>query len=121
MDDIRPLKTAARHRVGSWLIAACLVVSLTICPLLLPSAVAAPTQPDGPVPGPNDRQITLAVKSYLEREHFLRRPIDDEVAGRWFDTFFEALDPMKLYFIQADVDEFARKKSILDELAVFYE
>ncbi|NBP81654.1 tail-specific protease, partial [bacterium] len=50
------------------------------------------------------------------REHFLRRPIDDEVAGRWFDTFLEALDPMKLYFIQADVEEFSRKKTILDDL-----
>ena len=30
-------------------------------------------------PGPNDRQITLAVRSYLEREHFTRRPIDDEI------------------------------------------
>ncbi|NDH93700.1 MAG: hypothetical protein EBZ13_04010, partial [Planctomycetia bacterium] len=95
VDDIRPVRTATRHRVGPWRMAAYLVASLAFCPLMLPSVVAAPTQPDGPVPGPNDRQITLAVKSYLEREHFLRRPIDDEVAGRWFDTFIEALDPMK--------------------------
>ena len=70
----------------------------------------------GPVPGPNDRQITLAVKSYLEREHFLRHPIDDEIAARWFDTFLEALDPQKVYFLQADVDAFAAKKTLLDDL-----
>ena len=47
-----------------------------------PSALAALAKP-----GPNDRQITLAVKSYLEREHFLRRPVDDEIARRWFGIF----------------------------------
>ena len=57
---------------------------------------------EAPVPGPNDRQITLAVKSYLEREHFLRKPIDDEIASRWFDTFLAALDPLKIYFLQSD-------------------
>ena len=69
-----------------------------------------------PTPGPNDRQITLAVKSYLEREHFLRKPIDDEIAARWFDTFLGALDPLKIYFLESDVDSFAKRKSSLDDL-----
>ena len=64
----------------------------------------------------NDRQITLAVKSYLEREHFLRKPIDDEIASRWFDTFLAALDPLKIYFLQSDIDSFAEKKTSLDDL-----
>ncbi len=69
-----------------------------------------------PKPGPNDRQITLAVKSYLEREHFLRKPIDDEIAARWFDSFLGALDPLKIYFLKSDVDSFAKRKSSLDDL-----
>jgi carboxyl-terminal processing protease len=69
-----------------------------------------------PAPGPNDRQITLAVRSYLEREHFLRRPIDDEIAHRWFDIFIESLDPMKVYFLQSDIDTFRQKRDLLDDL-----
>lgn len=72
--------------------------------------------PGGPAPGPNDRQITLAVRSYLEREHFLRRPIDDEIAHRWFDIFIESLDPMKVYFLQSDIDSFRQKRDLLDDL-----
>jgi carboxyl-terminal processing protease len=56
------------------------------------------------------------VKSYLEREHFLRKPIDDEIASRWFDTFLAALDPLKIYFLQSDVDSFSEKKTSLDDL-----
>ena len=67
-------------------------------------------------PGPNDRQITLAVRSYLEREHFTRRPIDDEIARRWFGIFLEALDPMKVYFLQSDVDAFMQRRDSLDDL-----
>jgi carboxyl-terminal processing protease len=87
-------------------------------------AVAQPAEPvpagavpaGAPAPGPNDRQITLAVRSYLEREHFLRRPIDDEVAQRWFDIFIETLDPMKVYFLQSDIDAFSQKRPLLDDL-----
>jgi len=85
-----------------------------------PTAVQAPAASQAPAtaakPGPNDRQITLAVRSYLEREHFTRRPIDDEIARRWFDIFLEALDPMKVYFLQSDVDAFMQKRDSLDEL-----
>jgi carboxyl-terminal processing protease len=67
-------------------------------------------------PGPNDRQITRAVRSFLEREHLTRRSIDDEIAGRWFRTFFEAIDPMKVYFLKSDIDAFAARRDTLDDL-----
>jgi carboxyl-terminal processing protease len=82
-----------------------------------PTAVAGvAAAPVAAKPGPNDRQITLAVRSYLEREHFTRRPIDDEIARRWFDIFLESLDPMKVYFLQSDIDAFLQKRDTLDDL-----
>jgi carboxyl-terminal processing protease len=80
------------------------------------AGVAAATAPAAAKPGPNDRQITLAVRSYLEREHFTRRPIDDEIARRWFDIFLESLDPMKVYFLQSDIDAFLQRRDTLDDL-----
>jgi len=84
--------------------------------ILFGSRLLLADEREAPAPGPNDRQITLAVKSYLEREHFLRKPIDDEIASRWFDTFLAALDPLKIYFLQSDIDSFAEKKTSLDDL-----
>jgi len=72
--------------------------------------------PAAPKPGANDRHIAVAVRRHLEREHFLRQPIDDTIARRWFDSFLEALDPMKVYFLQSDVDEFATRRDQLDDL-----
>ncbi len=81
-----------------------------------PAAVSTAAPAAGGKPGPNDRQITLAVRSYLEREHFLRHPIDDDIAKRWFTIFLEGLDPWKLHFLQSDIDGFLQKRDSLDEL-----
>ena len=88
--------------------------------LLLVAQPVGAQEPAAPIaaqkPGPNDRQITLAVRSLIEREHFTRRGIDDEIARRWFAIFFEALDPMKVYFLQSDIDAFMQKRESLDDL-----
>jgi carboxyl-terminal processing protease len=98
-----------------------LVLATAMLAPLAPPAVAQPAAAeaapaDALQPGSNDRQITLAVRSYLEREHFHRRAIDDEIARRWFDVFLKSLDPMKVYFLQSDIDAFSRKRDLLDDL-----
>ncbi len=101
--------------------ASCLVVAALLAAVAgaeEPPRIAAPVPAaaTAPKPGPNDRAITLAVRNFLEREHYLGRPIDDEVARRWFKSFLEALDPMKVYFLQSDVDAFLQKRDSLDDL-----
>ena len=82
-----------------------------------PAVATTPAAPPAGVkPGSNDRYIAVAVRRQLENEHFLRKPIDDEIARRWFSSFLEALDPWKLYFLQSDVDAFRLKQDSLDEL-----
>ncbi|MEX0688502.1 MAG: carboxy terminal-processing peptidase [Pirellulales bacterium] len=94
------------------------VIGAAACPAEEPplSATAAIARAAVPQPGPNDRHIAVAVRRHLEREHFLKQPIDDAMSRRWFDAFLESLDPMKLYFTQADIDRFAPKREQLDDL-----
>ena len=68
-------------------------------------------------PQPVDKQITFAVTTYLNRQHLLRHPLDDEISARWLKNFIKMLDPMKLYFTQADIDEFKTFEYQLDDLA----
>ncbi|MCE9631322.1 MAG: carboxy terminal-processing peptidase [Planctomycetia bacterium] len=96
------------------------VIAAPSAPTTPPASAAIPSQPAAPPagmkPGTNDRHIAVAVRRQLEREHFLRKPIDDEMAQRWFAAFLEALDPMKVYFLQSDVDGFMQKRDSLDDL-----
>lgn len=75
-------------------------------------AVADPVGPQ-----PVDRQITLAVSALLRREHLSRHPLDDEMSERWVKMYMKTLDPMKVYFTQADADAFMRRKDELDDMA----
>jgi carboxyl-terminal processing protease len=80
--------------------------------VFLQQAVADPVGPQ-----PVDRQITLAVAALLKREHLSRHPLDDEMSARWVKMYLKTLDPMKVYFTQADVDSFMRRKDELDDMA----
>ncbi len=111
------------HRVGvrPWLACLCLTVALGVAsrlPAEEPPRAAGnpPAAPAGIKPGTNDRYIAVAIRKQLENEHFLRRPIDDLIAQRWFATFLEALDPMKVYFMQGDIEGFMQKRDSLDDL-----
>jgi carboxyl-terminal processing protease len=72
-------------------------------------------------PSDNDRQVTLAVTPLLKHDHFLHlkikndgHPSDVEISQRCFKNFLQALDPMKIYFYQSDIDEFSKYR---DDLA----
>jgi carboxyl-terminal processing protease len=93
-----------------------MAASLIVAALL---ALVATSSVRADLAGPTaaDRQITLAITALLKREHLLRHPLDDEIAARWLEQFLKTLDPMKVYFTQADVNEFGQQKNQLDDLA----
>jgi len=99
------------RRSRQW--AAALVLSTSAISLLSPAAVFA----DLMAPRAEDRQITFAITTLLRQQHLLRQPLDDEISSRWFTQFLKTLDPMKVYFTQADIDEFSQKKTQLDDFA----
>jgi carboxyl-terminal processing protease len=115
--------TTGRSTLGSWRPLGRAARAMPAVAVLIAVAVASSQAEEPPVvgagaprPGANDRPIAVAVRRHLEREHYLRQPIDDAIARRWFASFLEALDPMKVYFLQGDVDAFAARRDQLDDL-----
>lgn len=74
-----------------------------------PAAVAAPKRTV------SDRTICRAVTQILNKDHLTRHPLNDEISERALKLFIKALDPMKLYFYQSDIDELLRNRTDLDE------
>lgn len=66
-------------------------------------------------PQANDRQVTRIVSKLMLDQHLSRHAIDDEIAARGLKVYLKTLDPMKVYFTQADVDEFKKKEKDLDD------
>ena len=84
-----------------------------LCALIVASCPAAWADPVAP--GPNDRNTVLTVTMLLKAEHLSRHPLDKEISERCLTSFLKALDPMKVYFYQSDVDEFMKHKDELSD------
>lgn len=59
----------------------------------------------GELPFDPGRAIRATI-AYLEREHLARKKLDDAVAHEWFEGVLKRLDPRRMYFLQADLQEF---------------
>lgn len=67
-------------------------------------------------PSTKNRQIALMVRGIVSSQHLTRHELDDEISERSLATFIDRLDPMKLYFLQEDVDAFESKKTEIDDM-----
>jgi len=76
-----------------------------------------PRVADAKGPRPEDRLIARAVKNMVESEHISKRVLDDELSIRAYDRFLNDLDPLKLYLLQSDIDDFAQYRTKLDDMA----
>ena len=63
----------------------------------------------------NHRHVAFVVTSLLKKEHLSRRPIDDMISKRAFEMFMDQLDPLKVFFLQSDFDEFSVYETRIDD------
>lgn len=64
---------------------------------------------------PPDQDTARLLVRMIPQHHLSRMDIDDSVSVKLFDAYLTALDPAKLYFLQSDIDEFSKSKSLLDD------
>ena len=60
-------------------------------------------------------QAALWASRVLARYHYKAVPLDDALSEKIFDRYFKSLDAEKLFFVQADLDQFAGVRSRLDD------
>lgn len=81
-------------------------------------ATPAPAQ-SGPAtslkPSVAQTQAALWASRVLSRYHYKAVPLDDAMSVKIFDAYFKSLDSEKLYFTQADVDQFAPARTQMDD------
>jgi carboxyl-terminal processing protease len=88
---------------------ACLFASL----IILPQTAAA--QDVLTKPTREDKVVSQVVALLMQQQHLSSRPLDDSISQRAFDMFVKSLDPMKAYFLQSDIEEFAKWKDAIDD------
>jgi len=66
-------------------------------------------------PTRTDNLIARLISIDLPRRHISKHPLDEEYSKRAFSLYLKALDPMKYYFYQSDIDEFSKYENQLGE------
>ena len=103
------LRTASSQK---WrLFTICLLgTSLLTASWLSTAATARPAAPTA-----NEQRIALLVSALMDRHHLSEMRVNDEISKRAMEMFFKTLDPMKLYFLQSDIDQFASESDKIDD------
>lgn len=70
------------------------------------------------LPGAEDGKIAQTFVTLLQRAHYTRHRFDADMSARFFDRYVETWDPQKLFFLQADYDEFLPLRKQLHELTL---
>jgi carboxyl-terminal processing protease len=66
-------------------------------------------------PSAAQTQAALWASRVLARYHYKAMPLDDAMSAKIYDNYFKTLDSEKLYFTQADVDQFAPARTKFDD------
>ena len=93
------------------------VLASSVCALALAILLIWPTgeTPAEPQMRRDDRVIAKVVSQLISQHHLLKQPLDDEIAKRALDMYLKMLDPLKLYLLQGDVDEFGKQAHLIDD------
>jgi carboxyl-terminal processing protease len=66
-------------------------------------------------PDPKDKLLLTILKYVLTEGHYEPQQIDDAFSEKVYIAFLEQLDPAKRYFLQSDIDEFSKYKTLIDD------
>jgi carboxyl-terminal processing protease len=92
------------------MLVACLIVVSVIS--LPPSQASGDSLGD---PSVVSSYVARIVSKLMQSDHLLKQPLNDEISSRAFELFAKSLDPMKVYFMQSDIDEFSISRTELDD------
>ena len=68
-----------------------------------------------PEPAEHHPLVSNLVATMMRYQHYAPRPIDDALSKAWLAAYIDDLDPNHMIFLQADIDEFQKYATILDD------
>ena len=70
------------------------------------------------VPTAQHHRISSLVTRFVEKSHYSRTEVDDALSAQILDSYIDALDGNKLYFLESDIARFERYRHRIDNMVV---
>lgn len=87
-------------RINAWIVAAATIL------WAIPAVAQAPRE---------SVDVAKIVAAVMQKGHVSQIPLDDVISARVYKSVLRSFDPLKLYFLQEDVDGFVGEKERLDD------
>jgi len=100
-----------KNKKIGWLFLALLLILIVV----KSSAISVYEDAGNLAPTEHQKKVSIVVATILEKYHFRKIQMDDSLSSIVFDNYVNGFDPNKIYFTQADIDEFQRYKYTLDD------
>jgi carboxyl-terminal processing protease len=99
-------------RLSRWLASIAVILLATFAWANSPSPVG-----DDPLaPEPRHENIGQLITQFIQKSHYLRISVDDELSSKVMDRYIEALDRNRMYLLASDIEFFERYRYELDDL-----
>ena len=86
---------------------------------LMTTAQAASFSPPPELkPSPQQAQAAHLAAEVLSRYHYKTMPLDDALSEKILGHYLKSLDAEKLFFVQTDIDQLARFRTVLDDAII---
>ena len=110
-------KTAAHPTLALWLLALLVLTAAAATT----SATETPTEQSIEqelLPTPQHHRISSLVTRFIEKSHYTRTPVDDRLSRQVLDTYIDALDGNRQYFLADDIARFEQYRDRIDNMVV---
>ncbi len=68
------------------------------------------------LPEPRHEKVGQLVSDIIEKSHYRHASIDDKFSSAVLDSYIEAMDSNKLFFLQSDIDNFEQYRDRIDNM-----
>ncbi len=79
------------------------------------AATSSPNVWDGLQPDRDQVIASLNIVELLKRHHYNKPPLNDDRSAKIYDSYLKILDPARMYFTAADIDQFAPWRTQFDD------
>jgi carboxyl-terminal processing protease len=76
------------------------------------------THPDSVNNADDAGKAAFLIAKMLESDHYSHTPINEKISSKFLDEYLDNLDPLHLYFLKSDLDEFEKYRTQLGALIV---
>ncbi|MEE9336427.1 MAG: carboxy terminal-processing peptidase [Granulosicoccaceae bacterium] len=92
-----------------------LIFALSVLMSCTATADTRATALDSLSPTAEHKAATNVIVELMQRYHYNRVSVDDQLSEQIFDRFFESLDPQKTFLLATDIEEFNQFRLALDD------